>query len=155
MLLFDNMAVNLNGKMMIDYSVHKVSFLNFIAPNSFWKFKTFLLKVNFHVRSWVMSKTQREWMTPAAAPLQRSYGVGAVSPKYQFLKIGDGYVIVARWNAVFALKIQIQWTLRNKFQISCYFFLVYKKTEIPILFWNESVSSNVLLMILLNWTLIC
>ena len=24
--------------MMIDYSVHKVSYINFIAPNSFWKF---------------------------------------------------------------------------------------------------------------------
>ena len=36
MLLFDNMAVNTNGKkqlqnMMMDFSIHKVSFLNFIA----------------------------------------------------------------------------------------------------------------------------
>ena len=40
MLLFDNMAVHLNGKnplknMMMDYSINKVSFLNLIAPNSF------------------------------------------------------------------------------------------------------------------------
>ena len=33
-----------------------------------------------------MSKTQREWITPTAAPLQRSYGVVAVSQKYQNLK---------------------------------------------------------------------
>ena len=43
MLLFDNMAVHMNGKkllqnMMMDYSIHKVSFLNLIAPNSFWNF---------------------------------------------------------------------------------------------------------------------
>ena len=40
MLLFDNMAVNMNGKnrlrhMLMDYIILKVSFLNFIAPNSF------------------------------------------------------------------------------------------------------------------------
>ena len=41
MLLFDNIVVNMNGKikplqnMIIDYSIHKVSFLYFIAPNSF------------------------------------------------------------------------------------------------------------------------
>ena len=40
-----------------------------------------------------MSKTQQEGITPAAGPLQRSYGVVAVSQKYQNLKIGDGYVI--------------------------------------------------------------
>ena len=28
---------------------------------------------NFHVRGWEKSKIQREWITPAAAPLQRSY----------------------------------------------------------------------------------
>ena len=33
-----------------------------------------------------MSETQREWITPAAAPLQRSYGVVAVSQKYQNFK---------------------------------------------------------------------
>ena len=42
MLLFDNMAVNMNGEkpqqnMMMDYSLHKGSFPNFIAPNSFLK----------------------------------------------------------------------------------------------------------------------
>ena len=41
MLLFDNIVFNMNGKikplqnMIIDYSIHKVSFLYFIAPNSF------------------------------------------------------------------------------------------------------------------------
>ena len=44
-----------------------------------------------------MSETQREWITPTAAPLQRSYGVVAISQKYQFfLKMGDGYVIAAK-----------------------------------------------------------
>ena len=38
--LFDNMAINMNGKkplqiMMMDYSIHKASFLNFIAQHSF------------------------------------------------------------------------------------------------------------------------
>ena len=41
-LLFTNMAVNMNGgkplqNMMMDYSIHKGSFQNFIAPNSFLK----------------------------------------------------------------------------------------------------------------------
>ena len=32
----NNIAHNMNGKnMMMDYSIHKVSFLNFVAPNSF------------------------------------------------------------------------------------------------------------------------
>ena len=43
-----------------------------------------------------MAKTQREWITPAVAPMQRSYGVVAVSMKYQNKKkIGNGYVIAA------------------------------------------------------------
>ena len=33
-----------------------------------------------------MFKTQREWITPAAVPLQRFYGVVVVSQKYQNLK---------------------------------------------------------------------
>ena len=38
MLLFDNMAVNMNEEnplenMMMDYSIHKDSFVKFIAPN--------------------------------------------------------------------------------------------------------------------------
>ena len=47
--------------------------------------------------NWEMAKTQREWITPAAAPLQRSHGVVAVSMEYQNKnkKIGDGYVIAA------------------------------------------------------------
>ena len=41
-----------------------------------------------------MAKTQREWIIPAAPPMQRSYRVVAVSMKYQNKKkIGDGYVI--------------------------------------------------------------
>ena len=52
----------------------------------------FIYEVN-----WEMAKTQREWITPAAAPLQRSHGVVAVSMEYQNKnkKIGDGYVIAA------------------------------------------------------------
>ena len=33
-----------------------------------------------------MSETQQELITPAAVPLQRSYGVVAVSQKYQNFK---------------------------------------------------------------------
>ena len=36
-----------------------------------------------------MSKTQRELITLAAAPLRRSYGVVAVSQNYQNFKISD------------------------------------------------------------------
>ena len=67
------------------------------CTKQFLKFYTILLTVNFHVRGWEMSKTQREWITQAAVPLQRSYGVIAVSQKYKkILKIRDGYVIAAR-----------------------------------------------------------
>ena len=86
--------------MMMYYNIYNVSFLNFIAPNSFWKFKTILHTVAFHTRDWEMSKTQREWFTPAAAPLQWSYRVVAVSKKYQHLKKGDGYVIAARYTCI-------------------------------------------------------
>ena len=40
-----------------------------------------------------MSQTQREWITATPAPLQRSYGVVAVSPLYEVKRIGGGYVI--------------------------------------------------------------
>ena len=65
MLLFDNMAVDMYEEkplqiMMMDYSIHKGSFLNFIAPNSFLKIKTILHTVIFHLRGWEMSETQRE-----------------------------------------------------------------------------------------------
>ena len=41
-LLFTNMAVNMNGEkslqnMMMEYSIHKGSLPNFIAPNRFFK----------------------------------------------------------------------------------------------------------------------
>ena len=59
------MAVNMNGgkplqNMMMDYSIHKGSFLHLIAPNSFLKIKTILHTVIFHLRGWEMSETQRE-----------------------------------------------------------------------------------------------
>ena len=51
-----------------------------------------------------MSQTQRERITDAAVPLQRSHGVVAVSQKYNIKilkkpkknpkKLGDGYVIL-------------------------------------------------------------
>ena len=53
MLLFENMAVNINGEkslqnMMIDYSIYKGSFLNFIAPNSFLiYFRVFFIQFRF------------------------------------------------------------------------------------------------------------
>ena len=67
-LLFTNMAVNMNGEkplqnMMIDYIIHKGSFQNFIAPNSFLKIQTIVHTVIFHVGGWEMSEmseTQRE-----------------------------------------------------------------------------------------------
>ena len=53
MLLSDNMAVNMNGEkplqnMMMDYSIHKGSFTNFITPNSFFlKFRIFFIQLFF------------------------------------------------------------------------------------------------------------
>ena len=49
----------------------------------FENFRQFLYAVNFHVRGWEMFETERVWFIPAAAPLQRSYGVVAVSQKCQ------------------------------------------------------------------------
>ena len=46
--------------MMMDYSIHKGSFPNFIAPNSFLKIYTILHTVIFHVGGWEISETQRE-----------------------------------------------------------------------------------------------
>ena len=42
-----------------------------------------------------MSQTQRGWISTTAAPLQRLYGVEAISKKYQFffLKMGEFYFI--------------------------------------------------------------
>ena len=56
------MAVNMNGEKplqntMMDYSIHKGSFPNFIAPNSFLKNKTILHTVIFHVGGWEISET--------------------------------------------------------------------------------------------------
>ena len=50
------MAVNMNEEkplqnMMMDYSIHKGSFLNFIAPNSFFLIKI-IHTVIFHLRGW-------------------------------------------------------------------------------------------------------
>ena len=52
MLLFVKMAVNINRKkplhqMMMDYSIHKVSFLNSIAPKSFRNFGLFFIQLIF------------------------------------------------------------------------------------------------------------
>ena len=68
--------------MMMDYSIHNVR----LHRTVFTFFKTVLHTVNFHVKGWEMTKTQREGITPIAAPLQRSYGVVAFSQKYQNLK---------------------------------------------------------------------
>ena len=64
MFLLDNMAVNMNkGKplqnMMMDYSIHKGSFPNFIATTFFLKCRLFFIVI-FHVRGWEISETQRE-----------------------------------------------------------------------------------------------
>ena len=88
MLLFDNMAVNMNGGKhcrtwwwIIAYT--KLVFLILLHQLVFE-----LHTVNFHERGWEMSKTQL-----------RSYGVVAVSKKYQNLKkIGDSYFIAASPN---------------------------------------------------------
>ena len=95
MLRFENMEVNMNGtkplqNMIMDYIIHNGSFLNFIAPNSFSKINSlfFMYEVG-------KSPKQREWITPAAASLRRSYGVVAVSQKFKILKIRDGYFIAA------------------------------------------------------------
>ena len=68
---------------MIDYLIQKVSFLNFIAPNIYGNFKTILHTVNFHVRGWEMSNTQRCRLPEIS----------------KFENIGDGYVIAAIRNA--------------------------------------------------------
>ena len=44
-----------------------------------------------------MTKTQREWITPAAAPLQRSYGIVAVSQKYQNFKKSETTLSKLDW----------------------------------------------------------
>ena len=86
MLLFDNMAVNMNGENHCQ---------TWYCTKQFWKFWTTLHTGNFHERGWEMSKTQRKWITPAAAPMQRSYGVVAVSQKYQNFQNWRRYVIAA------------------------------------------------------------
>ena len=90
MLLFDNIAVNMNRNnhcrtwwLIVAYT--KLVFLMLLQQPVFENVRL-LYTVNFHVRGWEMSKTKREWINPAAAPLQGSYGVVAVSQKYQNLK---------------------------------------------------------------------
>ena len=98
MLIFDNMAVYINRKMMMDYSVHKGFFFNLNVPKISSTFRLISIQLIFiYEVNWEMAKTQLEWITPAAAPLQISYGVVAVSMEYQNKnkKIGDGYVIAA------------------------------------------------------------
>ena len=90
MLLFDNIAVNMNRNnhcrtwwLIVAYT--KLVFLMLLQQPVFENVRL-LYTVNFHVRGWEMSKTKREWINPAAAPLQGSYGIVAVSQKYQNLK---------------------------------------------------------------------
>ena len=59
MWVLDNMAVNMNGEktmqnMMMNYSIHKGSFLSLNEPNSFFKNCCILHTVIFHihVRGW-------------------------------------------------------------------------------------------------------
>ena len=68
------------GKNTAEYSVHKVSFLNFIAT-VFENFRLFFIQIIF---IYEVGKCPR--ITPAAAPLQISYGFVAIaaSQKYQF-----------------------------------------------------------------------
>ena len=47
-------------------------FLILLQQTVFWKVLTILQTVHFHVRGWEMSKIQREWITLAAVPSQRS-----------------------------------------------------------------------------------
>ena len=56
--------------MIVDDSIHKVSFLISIAPNIFLKISDYIC----YVHGWEISQTQREWITIAAAPLERMYG---------------------------------------------------------------------------------
>ena len=92
MLLFDNMAfINyMNGKNHCRTWWWVIAYIKlvslFYCTKQFMKNLTILNTVNFHVRGWEMSKTQWEWITPAAEPLQRSYGVVAISQKYQNFK---------------------------------------------------------------------
>ena len=84
------MAVNMNGEkplqnIMMDYSIHKGIFLNFNAPN-----------LDYSIFIFEFGKCPKHSGTPAAAPLQRSHGVVAVSNINSFFLIGDGYVIAAR-----------------------------------------------------------
>ena len=79
--------------MMMDYSIHKGSFLNFIAPNSFF--------FNFDYSYFSCTRLGNVRNTAgvnhsAAAPLQRSYGVVAVSQKYQNFKNRRRYVIASK-----------------------------------------------------------
>ena len=62
--------------------------------------------------------TQREWITPPAAPLQRSNGVVAVSKKYQNLKkIGDDYVTAAMPELILGLEMAKWKTFMNILQM--------------------------------------
>ena len=58
--------------MMMDYSIHNVFFLILLHQTVF-EHLDYLPIEYFHVRGWEMSNIQRELITPAAAPLQRSY----------------------------------------------------------------------------------
>ena len=101
---------------MMDQSIYKVSFLNFIVPNSFWKYQTILHTVNIHVRGWEMSKSQREWITPVSAPLQRSYGVVAVSQEYQNFKKSETVTLSQPIYVWFSRTIR---TLKRWFRALC------------------------------------
>ena len=48
------------SNMMMDYNIHKGSFLNVIEQNSFSKIQTTLQSVIFHVRGLEIFETQRE-----------------------------------------------------------------------------------------------
>ena len=58
---------------MMDYSIHNGSFYKFLLHQTVFEHLDYLSIEYFHVRGWEMSNIQREWITPAAAPLQRSY----------------------------------------------------------------------------------
>ena len=83
----NEMVVNMNGKnhcrtwwRIIAYT--KLVFLILLHETVFENFRLFFIQIIFMYKV-EMSTTQREWTTSTAAPLQRSYGVVALSQKYQ------------------------------------------------------------------------
>ena len=100
-LLYTNMAVNMNGEkplqnMMMNYSIHKGSFPNFIAPNSFLKFRQFFIQLFFMQEVGKYPKHSGSESLPLLRHCRDPMESQPSPRNIKILKIGDGYVIAAK-----------------------------------------------------------